>query len=125
MQQWAVLRHIEAELGAVNILGVGVCTPEGVKVPGAIWMPETMWQEVTWEMSTLPFMPPLMVEVMTAFNTYEEMHAKARLYFEGALHEEGAKEVWIVSPSGHVEFYTRDGGRVSQLAPTFPDQIGV
>lgn len=95
-----------------------IATREGVKVPDLIWTsPERKADmEATGDPTTQA--PELCVEVMSETNTPEEMTEKRRLYREA-----GAKEVWIVDPEEHVQFFDEEERQRSTLLPKFPEQL--
>lgn len=98
---------------------LAVETPEGVKVPGVIWMSDERVAQIPDEAEASPVMPELCIEVLSSGNTCAEMEGKVALYLRS-----GAREVWLVSVDGAVAFYT-EGGQVkaSALAPSFPRRI--
>ena len=93
-------------------------TPAGVLAPDVAWMPSGRWAEVKREDTTAPT-PEICVEILSPSDTDEGMAGKRRAYFEA-----GTEEVWIVSESGTVRFFTGDEEmEASSLAPSFPSSL--
>src|SRR5438132_13758080 len=68
-----------------------------------------------------PQAPELCVEILSPSNTKAEIEEKTALYFDA-----GAREVWICSPSGTMQFLSLGRARPlkgSQLCPKFPKRI--
>ncbi len=78
-------------------------TKKGVKVADVVWCSDEFIQKHGLE---TPFTeaPEICVEIVSPSNHPKEMEEKIALYLD-----EGAKEVWIVSEEGDVEYYDSTG----------------
>ena len=95
-----------------------VMTAENVKAPDVVWISDGLLTQVR-EQTASPIAPELCIEVMSPGNTKAQQLRKKTLYLEA-----GAKEVWICSEQGNVEFYDASGKlQQSVIAPSFPSRI--
>ncbi|HET6569142.1 MAG TPA: Uma2 family endonuclease [Rhodothermales bacterium] len=97
-------------------------TTRGVKVPDVVWLSsERLARLRGTDPEASPFAPEICVEVLSSANTQAEMREKRRLYFE-----QGAREVWICSEKGEMQFYhageDTPAGQ-SRFIPTFPARV--
>ncbi len=69
-------------------------TVDGVRVADVAWISDARLAEFG-DATPYPRAPEICVEVMSASNTWAEMHFKAGLYLQA-----GAEEVWVVSLDG-------------------------
>lgn len=95
-----------------------LATPEGVKVPGVVWMSPDRRAEMrdTGDPSTLA--PELCVEIMSRSNTEDELREKWALY-----REIGAEEVWIVDADGRIRVFGEAEREGSEIAPSCPNRV--
>ena len=108
---------LETSKGSVPV-ECSVATSKGVRVPDVAWVSE---QFLARNGETTPFeqAPELCVEVVSPSNSRAEMEEKIQLYLE-----QGAKEVWLCSEAGELEFFSADGALdASTLFPGFPQKI--
>jgi Uma2 family endonuclease len=102
--QYKVGREIErVKNSGVMIIECSILTSEGVRVADVAWASDEFFAEFG-ETTPYPKAPEICVEVKSPANSKAEMEEKIRLYLE-----KGAHEVWIVSDSGTVEFFTHTG----------------
>lgn len=95
-----------------------VTTSENVKAPDVVWISDALLAQVR-DQTASPIAPELCVEVMSPGNTQSQQLHKKALYLEA-----GAREVWICSEQGDIEFYDASGKLPqSALAPSFPSRI--
>ncbi|KFB70144.1 Uma2 family endonuclease [Candidatus Accumulibacter vicinus] len=95
-----------------------VATSENIKAPDVVWISDELLAQVRDETAS-PTAPELCIEVMSPGNTKKQQLHKKELYLEA-----GAKEVWICSEEGNVEFYDQSGIlEKSKITPGFPDWI--
>lgn len=79
-------------------------TDKGVRVPDVVWCSQKFLQTHSIYQSPFPVAPELCVEVLSEHNTFKEMKRKMKLYFA-----KGAKEVWLVTLTGSVRFFSPEG----------------
>jgi Uma2 family endonuclease len=101
----AIVVSLQAQLGPEAAAEISVLTDRGIRVPDAVWMPQSRWNQAKGK-TPLPFVPDICVEVLSPGNTHEEIDMKAAAYLRG-----GAKEVIVVGLTGEVAFVTLDGRR--------------
>ena len=95
-----------------------VTTSENVKAPDVVWISDGLLAQVR-EQAASPTAPELCIEVMSPGNTKAQQLHKKALYLEA-----GAREVWICSEQGNIEFYDASGKlQQSVIAPSFPNRI--
>jgi Uma2 family endonuclease len=95
-----------------------VDTPKGVKVADVAWFSDAFLAQHG-ETTPYPEAPELCVEVVSPSNSRREMKEKVELYLT-----QGAKEVWLCSEQGQVEFFGVNGSmEESSLFPTFPTRL--
>ncbi|MFO1422789.1 MAG: Uma2 family endonuclease [Candidatus Competibacteraceae bacterium] len=95
-----------------------VMTSENVKAPDVVWVSDEILAQV-WDQTASPIAPEICVEVMSPGNTKAQQLHKKVLYFDA-----GAREVWICSEQGDLEFYDPAGKREqSAIAPKFPGRV--
>jgi Uma2 family endonuclease len=95
-----------------------VATSENIKAPDVVWISDELLAQVRDKIAS-PTAPELCIEVMSPGNTKKQQLRKKELYLEA-----GAKEVWICSEDGNIEFYDKSGIlEKSKIAPEFPSQI--
>lgn len=83
-----------------------------------VWISDEMLAQVRNKIAS-PTAPELCIEVMSPGNTRKQQLHKKALYLEA-----GAKEVWICSENGNIEFYDKSGlSKNSKLVAEFPGQI--
>ncbi len=93
-------------------------TPKGVKVADVAWFSDAFLAQHG-ETTPYPVAPELCVEVVSPSNSRSEMEEKVQLYLA-----QGAKEVWLCSEQGEVEFFVTSGTLdASALFPAFPARI--
>lgn len=80
-----------------------IATSKGVKVADVVWCPEDFIRRHGFP-TPYPEAPPLCIEVLSPSNRAGEMELKRNLYFEA-----GAREVWLVSPTGDVALFDAAG----------------
>ena len=93
-------------------------TKQGTKVADIAWASNERLKVIQKEIEC-SIAPEICIEVMSAANTEEEMALKIDLYISA-----GAKEVWLCSRKGKIEFHNSEGKlKHSILAPNFPKQV--
>ena len=95
-----------------------VTTAENIKAPDVVWISDELLARVR-EKTASPVAPEICIEVMSPGNTKQQQLYKKELYLQA-----GAREVWICSEKGDIEFYDHRGiVPRSALAPQFPNRI--
>ena len=93
-------------------------TSENVKASDVVWISDKLLAQVR-EKTASPTAPELCVDVMSPGNTKAQQLHKKALYLEA-----GAREVWICSEQGNIEFYDASGKLPqSVMVPAFPSRI--
>ena len=104
-----------------SITEPAVQTSDGVRVPDVGWFTAAHVEEA-WDESAASRAPSVCVEVLSPYNSWDEIEEKALLYL-GA----GADEVWVCDTSGAVRFFRRGRGGLeeerSERFPSFPPRI--
>lgn len=97
-----------------------IWTRQGTKVADVVWVSQQRFSIIKSE-TECSIAPEICIEVCSDSNTDDEMAEKRKLYFE-----QGAKEVWICSQEGDMNFYNTQGKReTSTLVPKFPHYIEI
>lgn len=119
-KQGRIARH----LGNLITHGEVLCecpisTTKGVKAADVAWCSSELWI-VAEKLSCFPQAPEICVEIISPSNTTGEIDQKKHLYFEA-----GAKEVWICSNEGEMQFFMDPERTIdsSNLCPAFPRQL--
>ena len=95
-----------------------IATKEGTKVADVAWASDKIFKQIRNEVEC-SVSPEICVEVFSASNTKKEMKEKRKLYFE-----QGAKEFWICTEKGDMQFFNVHGEiDNSSLVPNFPKLI--
>ena len=99
-----------------------ISTSDGVKGADVIWI-STKHCAKALKQDVLVIAPEICIEVLSKFNTREEMMAKKALYFEA-----GADEVWFCDRKGRMFFFLKESPDQaedrSRLCEDFPKKIG-
>ena len=106
--------------GYAVLIECGVDTPEGVRVPDVAAMTRAR-RRLHNGRPSLPEAPDICIEVLSRFNTPEEMDEKRRLYAA-----KGCREFWTCSEEGQMTFFDAATGRLlpqSTLCQAFPPLI--
>jgi Uma2 family endonuclease len=91
------------QLGGEVFTELPVMTEKGVKVPDVAWGSDNYYQQHKNDIAVTSA-PEICVEVMSPSNTKREMKTKVNLYLKA-----GAIEVWIVSESGEIQYFDKNG----------------
>jgi len=75
-------------------------THKGTKVADVAWVSRETFKHIKDEVEC-SIAPEVCIEILSSSNTDDEIEEKKALYFS-----RGAKEVWICSESGNIQFYT-------------------
>ena len=95
-------------------------TEDSTKVADVVWISGERFKIIKDEASC-SVAPEICVEVLSAFNTEDEMNLKRQLYLRA-----GAKEFWICDEDGRASFFDASGPlKKSVLCPNFPHQVPV
>ena len=95
-----------------------ISTKKGTKVADVAWASDKIFEKIKSEIEC-SVAPEICVEVFSSSNTKKEMREKMKLYFE-----QGAKEFWICTEEGDMQFFNAHGEiNVSFLVPDFPKHI--
>jgi len=95
-------------------------TSKGTKAVDVAWVSLELLNEIKYLVES-PIAPEICIEVLSSSNTKKEMIEKRALYFEV-----GAKEVWLCSEQGEMQFFNSQHELVhSELVPKFPLKIDV
>lgn len=115
----SLLRHFLPEGKAT--VECPISTSDGIKVADVIWVSAKRFKQIGGR-AALKGAPEICVEVLSKSNTKEEIAEKKRLYFEA-----GAKEFWICSRTGKLEFYLSTAPdkalQSSALCPEMPRRL--
>lgn len=94
-----------------------IMTKENIKVVDIAWASDNLTETPTNDIFYTA--PELCIEVMSSYNSWNEMEEKKELYFDA-----GANEVWLCQDNGDLFFYSKQGVlRDSILFPKFPTKI--
>jgi Uma2 family endonuclease len=95
-----------------------ISTSKGVKVADAAWGSNEFFAANKFSTPYLEC-PEICIEIISPSNSQAEMAEKRRLYFE-----RGAKEVWICSENGEMNFFSSVGElQHSKLILNFPVSV--
>ncbi len=94
---------LRTQLGGKIFTELPVQTEKGVKVPDIAWGSKEYYLQHKTDIAATSA-PEICIEVMSPSNTKAEMRAKVNLYLKA-----GAVEAWIVSESGKVEYFDKNG----------------
>ena len=101
-----------------TLVECSIDTKSGVKVADVAWL-SASFVELHAEATPYEQAPEVCIEILSPSNSRDEMDEKIQLYFE-----QGAKEVWLCSEAGKLEFYLPEGqADTSTLFPGFPQSI--
>ncbi|MCE2971170.1 MAG: Uma2 family endonuclease [Burkholderiales bacterium] len=101
--QVAVALLLETKLGGKAVNECSVATPEGVKVADVAWLSKKFFAKYGFR-DPFAVAPEICVEIRSPSNSRGELLNKVRLYLDA-----GAREVWLVSEDGKVEFHDVNG----------------
>jgi len=82
---------------------LAIQTSDGVRVPDIAWGSQNFIRKHKDELFASSA-PEICVKIISPSNTPEEMIEKTHLFIEA-----GAQEVWLVTESGDISFYNKDG----------------
>ncbi len=94
---------LQTQLGGQSFTELPVITEKGVKVPDVAWGSTEYYQQHKNDVAATSA-PEICIEIMSPSNTLREMKAKTALYLKA-----GAVEVWIVSESGVIRYFDKNG----------------
>jgi Uma2 family endonuclease len=97
-----------------------ISTADGVKAADVAWASPESMRELGRQVC-FPNAPEICVEVLSPSNTKAEIDEKVALYFDA-----GAKQVWVCSQSGAMQFLDAPSARpmrASRLCPQFPSKV--
>ncbi len=80
-----------------------ILTELGVRVPDVAWASKE-FLDTYGEATPFPLAPEICVEITSPSNSEDEIQNKTRAYLAA-----GAREVWIVSEEGSIEYHDRNG----------------
>ena len=93
-------------------------TRQGTKVADVAWASRETYRLIK-DQVECSLAPEVCIEVLSSSNTEEETEEKKSLYFE-----KGAKEVWLCSRQGIIEYFAREGKLDKSASfPLFPQRI--
>lgn len=105
--------------GGGGVASFAVETPRGVKVPDVVRLSTERLDGMPLDDEASSVMPEVVIEVLSASDTVQQMQDRVALYLDG-----GAKEVWLCDVDGHLTFLDADGERdASTLVPAFPQLV--
>jgi Uma2 family endonuclease len=90
-------------LGGCVFTELAIQTSNGVRVPDVAWGSQNFIRKHKDELFASSA-PEICVEIISPSNTAKEMLDKTQLFIEA-----GAQEVWLVTESGDISFYNKDG----------------
>ena len=82
---------------------LAIQTSDGVRVPDVAWGSHHFIKKHKNELFASSA-PEICIEIISPSNTKKEMFDKTRLFIEA-----GALEVWLVTESGNISFYNKEG----------------
>jgi len=102
---------------------LAIQTRQGVRVPDVAWGSYDFIKKHRGELFASSA-PEICVEIISPSNSSQEMNEKIHLFIEA-----GAKEVWLVSESGNIRFYNKNGSikqsqfniRINKIELNFQD----
>ena len=102
----------------VVITECSIQTTKGVKVADVAWISKQFSQQHQ-EQTPYPKAPEICIEIRSPNNSDSEMLEKRSLYLEA-----GAREFWLCSERGDIEFYDTKGSLIqSTVFPDMPKNI--
>ncbi len=101
--QSAIAQLLVTKLGGRTITECAIATPQGVKVADVAWAAQAFFDQHSYA-DPYAVAPEICVEIKSPSNARPELLAKVRLYLDA-----GAREVWVVSEEGKVEFFDATG----------------
>ncbi len=110
----------ELMAGGKTLVECAIETDDSTKVADVVWASDERFAKIITEASC-SVAPEICVEVISPFNSDEEMSAKQQLYLQA-----GAKEFWVCDERGRMEFFNTAGPLAhSALCPAFPAPLPV
>jgi Uma2 family endonuclease len=91
------------QLGGCSFVELAISINKSVKVPDVAWGSKEYDQQHKNDIVAIS-VPENCIEVMSPSNTKREMKSKVNLYLKA-----GAIEVWIVSETGNIQFFDKNG----------------
>jgi Uma2 family endonuclease len=82
---------------------LAIQTTKGIRVPDVAWGSHDFIKKHKDELFASSA-PEICVEIISSSNTHKEMFEKIQLFIEA-----GAHEVWLVTESGDINFYNKEG----------------
>jgi Uma2 family endonuclease len=111
--------HIQFEIGArikdgqkgrgKVIMECSIKTSQGVKVADVAWASDEFFARHGYE-TPYKHAPEICVEIISPSNSMSEMEEKIELYLA-----KGAKEVWLVTEDGGIEYFNCEGKMQTSL----------
>lgn len=101
--QGEIAALLKRALGGVVYTECPIATPQGIKVADVAWSSTGFATRHEGE-DAFSVAPELCVEIRSPSNAMAELLGKVRLYLDA-----GAREVWLVSEDGKVEFHDVNG----------------
>jgi Uma2 family endonuclease len=98
---------LRAQLGGKIFTELPIQTEKGVKVPDIAWGSKEYYQRHKNDIAATSA-PEICIEVMSPSNTKREMKTKVNLYLKA-----GAIEVWIVSETGNIQYFDKNGQKLA------------
>ena len=93
-------------------------TAQGTKVADVCWASRDVYKVIK-DQDECSVAPEVCIEVLSPSNSEDEIEEKKVLYFV-----KGAKEVWLCSRSGDIEYFNQAGAIAkSDFFPEFPERI--
>jgi Uma2 family endonuclease len=94
---------LRMQLGGESFTELPIITEKGVKVPDVAWGSTEYYQQHKNDIAATSA-PEICIEIMSPSNTKREMKTKVNLYLKA-----GAKEVWLVSELGQIQYFDKNG----------------
>jgi hypothetical protein len=110
-----VFCQITEQMGHLAAMCVAVTTPTfGIRVPDVVWMPPEKWENFDRD-DPVPFVPDLCVEVLLDSDRTRDLGRRIESYLGG-----GAREVIVIDPFGHVQYWGPEGRREASIFGVTP-----
>jgi Uma2 family endonuclease len=101
--QGRITAILQLQLNGSAFTELAIQTSKGVRVPDVAWGSNDYVAQHKDELFASSA-PEICVEIISPSNTPEEMFEKTQLFIEA-----GAQEVWLITESGDINFYSKEG----------------
>ena len=101
--QGTITAILQSQLNGAAFPKLAIQTSNGVRVPDVAWGSQNFIKKHKNELFASSA-PEICVEIISPSNSSQEMFEKTQLFIEA-----GAQEVWLVTESGDISIYNKEG----------------